>query len=248
MPTEKQLLSLHAQQYIRKLFAERLRQEGFVSYRGQDFAWYRVINNEVIQTLYFYATFICLPAIMEVGCGNHPLYIEPLYPSGVYYHNIPCNDEIFRQIQISKLSNTYYSPDILVSCPNDEYKGFDIIESILDEMNRVDSALEAYQKHKSRYQKWGYRAASIDFFDEVIYNNDTELYAPCLESLELKIRSWNQYPKRTEKIANILAHLELQKQAMLTGKRDEVLAALQAKQRRIIKALNRNVGIHVIEN
>lgn len=245
---DKEMLP-HVQGYVRAVAADRLRRDGFVSFKERDCAWYRVVNNEVIQTLYFFTKFPYIPIILNVGYGIHPLYVEPFYPSGVNYVRIS-NDEVMRETLImSAKSNRSYSSDIMVECPNDEYKGFDIIEEILQKMDSVNTAEKAYLNHKARYERAGtYWAASMDFFDEAIRYNDTDIFELCMSPLEKEIKTWNGWAEargRKGKIADNLDHLALQKQALLTGNRDEVLSALQARQRKIVKALKRNVGIQV---
>ena len=53
----------HLQRCIRTLkYPEVLRDAGFVSYNGEDLSWYKVLNHEVLQTVYLYS-----------DCGRFPL-------------------------------------------------------------------------------------------------------------------------------------------------------------------------------
>ena len=47
------MLFEHTQRFMREVMADRLREEGFVSYKGEDIHWYRLVNNEVVQAIYF---------------------------------------------------------------------------------------------------------------------------------------------------------------------------------------------------
>ena len=66
----------HMQRYAREVFAERLRQEGFSSYKGQDVHWYRIVNNEVIQAIYFVAFNSAPCTFAEIKYGCHPFFVR----------------------------------------------------------------------------------------------------------------------------------------------------------------------------
>lgn len=242
-------LSGYAQAYTRKVFGAYLQSKGFVSYKNQGFSWYRVVNNEVIQTLYFHTRQNYIPVCMEIGYGIHPLYVSPVYPAGVFYRDPPVNFEIFSTDFIMKVqpnvTNMVYSPEIQVICPNDEFKGLDVIMAIVEKMDELHSGKQVYQMHKASYEGKGYRAASTDFFDEVIYNNDSTLFEPCLEMIEERLLRWGKDPKPSTRTTLMLNQLQLQKKTIETGNRDELMEVLAKRKEKNVKDLRRKVGIAV---
>ena len=53
------MLFEHTQRFMREVMAERLREEGFVSYKGEDIHWYRLVNNDICRL------YILLPVIQR---------------------------------------------------------------------------------------------------------------------------------------------------------------------------------------
>lgn len=80
---KKSELLPHAQVYIREVMSDLLRSEGFISRDGDDIQWYRVINNEIVQSVFFYTTGLHLPVELKIGFAAHPLYIRPFFYKGV---------------------------------------------------------------------------------------------------------------------------------------------------------------------
>lgn len=240
--TKKQVM-YHSQRYIRSVFSDCLERNGFSNFQGKDCAWYRVTDGQVIQAIYFYTPGLYIPVLLEMAYGVHPAYISPIYPSNVYYHNIPESREVFNHTFISKLHNTVCSPDILVSCPNDEYKGFDALETVLSKIDLIRSEEEAYKEHKARYCNRCYRSASIEFIDEVIVNKDEDLFAPCIDTIDLQILRWSAFSNRTQAIDDTLNHLALQRKTILSGEREEFLNVISKRRKRNIATLERKVGI-----
>ena len=68
----------HMQRYIREVMAQRLREEGFASYKGEDIHWYRLVNNEMVQCIYFVTRDTHLHSFVDIYYGCHPLFICPM--------------------------------------------------------------------------------------------------------------------------------------------------------------------------
>ena len=60
-------LLLWMQTYVRAVFADRLQKEGFVSMNGDDICWHRIVNQEIINTVFFYTLWSTYPA---APCGS----------------------------------------------------------------------------------------------------------------------------------------------------------------------------------
>ena len=57
----KAIRDFHAKMYIDAVFADTLKQEGFINPDGKSISWYRVVNNELIHAIYFHATWGRIP-------------------------------------------------------------------------------------------------------------------------------------------------------------------------------------------
>ena len=78
----------HMQRCARGIYAEKLKKAGFISYNGDDLSWYRVINNEILNTVYLFSSlnmFSITPLRMEVGYGMHPLFIPAPIPQKIIF-------------------------------------------------------------------------------------------------------------------------------------------------------------------
>ena len=245
MANNNQLQTEHIQRLVRALFADRLRQEGFVSYKNQDVAWYRLVNQEVLQTIYFYTIDSFIPVFMNIGVGCHPLYVEPKFTASVRYSKDRNNEVRFQEKLFVDFPLKSYSSDILVMCPAEEQKRMAIFENILKELEPIHSAWEAYQAHKAMYSKRRtFRSISTDFINEMIFYQDVEMYEKTLPDIEFLL-------KESQELSDMRSYaergkiLEIQIQAIRSGNYDEVLAMIQQKRERVVRALKRNFGIEV---
>ena len=57
----------HTQRYIQEVMTHQLQQAGFVSRKGEGINWYRIVNEEVIQTVCFRTSKKYVPVWLEIG-------------------------------------------------------------------------------------------------------------------------------------------------------------------------------------
>jgi hypothetical protein len=189
------------QRYIREVFADRLRQEGFASYKNQDIHWYRLVNNEVVQAVYFVTRHTTLHAFVEICYGCHPLFIPPVFQKSPYMYNLPgyeqMNDVIpetslgsapygFEGLRLHGMYNRpYRTPDVLIMCPKDKNNGLDILEKLFPVLDKTNTPLACYEMHKKRrtmeIENGSFLTMSTYFIDEVLFWEDRELYPFCKE-------------------------------------------------------------------
>ena len=194
----------HTQRYIREVMAERLRAEGFASYKGEDIHWYRLVNNEVIHAVYFITRSTALNSFFDIRYGCHPLFIPPVLQGSPYLREMlgyeQMNDRVpelvpgstyfgFHDLMLSGLYNRPYRvPDVLINCPQDKHDGLDILELILPFMDTLKTPNACYQMHKARREQeiedesmW---SMSAYFVDEVLLWDDRDLYPYCQKYIE----------------------------------------------------------------
>ena len=119
----------HLQRCIRTLkYPEVLRDAGFVSYNGEDLSWYKVLNHEVLQTVYLYSDCGRFPLTLEIGYGIHPLFIPAPVPQKVVTQGLWWNE-----VHTSIMLPTPQAPlavNACVSCPTEGRHGIERLEEI----------------------------------------------------------------------------------------------------------------------
>lgn len=256
MAVDKKLLEEHARIYIREIMAERLCREGFVSRTGEGFHWYRVVNGDVLQAVYFYTRWAALPMFMAIGYGCHPLFIAPEYPKGIHMSSMLRSLEAVNPgKQLAKQNgNTVYAANAAITCPDDAFQGADILQSILDQLNEIRTVEQCYGVHKQRYLKTAellnlakeemYHNLSTDFMDEAVFLGDQELYPYCKAHILKELARYEKV-QGTRKLWNVEKYewnaLEHLKEAIIDQKRDEHLAYLQERKEANIRQLKRRV-------
>ena len=253
------ILNAHAQNYIRAVMADQLCREGFVS-RGEKYLhWYRVVNGSIMQTVYFYTHWKALPMFMSIAYGCHPLFIPPEYPSGIYMGSMLRSYEVMNPGKVigkkaDNISNSIFAPDACVSCPDDPYRGCDILSSILEKLNKIQTIEQCYTEHKHRYihaaemlklpAEETFCRVSVDFMDEVVYMADDELYPYCILRIigELERYTKAQENRNLWKIEKYeLSTLTQLRAAIIDHRREEYMIYLQERQAQSIMQLKRKV-------
>ena len=225
----------HVKKYICAVFKDRLIAEGFRS--DNDINWYRVINDEVIHGIYFYSSYSMLPAVLNIGYGCHPMCITPHISGNPYLYGLPGDEVIYPGKLNVKAYNKTFSCDAQVMCPADEYAGLDLLELVLSEINKCQTALDCYTLHKQwkadQIKNQKFLIVSPYFINEVLYFQDEALYPMCknwirertalLRAAQEKSTLWKGHKEE-------LRELELLEQTMLQGKIEEHLQLLKQRE------------------
>ena len=242
------------QHCARKIYAQRLRQAGFKSYHQEDLNWYRVINGQVLQSIYLFSTINAIPLIMSVGYGHHPLFIPAPMPQKIVFGDFG-EDERMRWIR--KLNASYSTFDgTLVMCQDTERHGAETLdEDVFPIFNIAVTEVELYKLHREicieeikKYRKNGKLEllqiiGSEWLADEAIYFDDKEVQ-------ELIIGQLIRRKKGMEE-GEMLSTLKRQEwyqariNAIQSGDRKTFMTMLEARKRRFIKDLDRKLGIQV---
>lgn len=253
------ILTEHAQNFIRDVMADRLRKAGFISQNRKDIHWYRVVGGNVLQAIIFYSQWSALPMFLGIGYSCHPLFLTPEYHSGIRLvnsANARRSFEVFNsgRMVLKDYNNACFSPEIAVMCPQDEYHGADILEEILSRLDAVRTPEQCYTFHKHRFSIVAeqleasierlYENISVDFMDEVIFNDDQEMIPYCkariihLEELYERIPKIRKLWKSELYDINALEHL---RPAVFENKQEEHLEYLHAKEQANILELKRKI-------
>lgn len=242
------------QHCAKKIYAERLRQAGFISYNEEDLSWYKVMNRQVIHTVYLFSMHTSIPLLLTVGYGCHPLFIPAPIPQKIAFGDIP-DDEVMRWVRKPSAKYATYD-DTLVLCHSSEKCGEEILdENVFPELDVAATEESAYELHRDRCikkvsecKKRG-ELASLQIVgsewlaDEAIYFDDREIQQLMVPQL---IRQRDS--AENSKVASKRKKLEWRKaqvEAIQSGERESFLMMLEARKRRFIKDLDRKLGIQV---
>ena len=206
--TSQSLLFSHVQRYVREVYADQLRQAGFISYRNEGVHWYRLVNGDVLHGVYFVTRYPAFPVMLEIGYGCHPLFIPPIAQRSPYIRTLPGNEQMYHiipelipgstpyGIQRSQLHGTlnkiHREPDVLVHCPVDDHTTQLLLDRVLSVLDAAVTSSACFEKHKcwrqSQIENGSWLTMTPYFVDEVLYWEDNSLYAFCMDYLDGKIR------------------------------------------------------------
>lgn len=250
MKASQNALFEHAQRYIREVMAPRLKEEGFVSYKGEDIHWYRLVSNEVVQAVCFTTRHTVLPMLLSISFGYHPLFITPVFQKSPYMQCMPGNERLFCGYMIQKSANQYsYAPDILVTCPSDPEKGVDILEEVFAILNQAKTPLTCYKMHKvwrkEQIENDLYLDMTTQFVDEVLFWEDKELYPYCkkyilcMTEILKKAQETGKYYFKThkEELGRLLAMNDV------FSNREQYLQVLKEREQKTLQLLEKYTGI-----
>lgn len=82
-PTERSVLKAQMVSAISGIYAKTLEEAGFKSYNGENLSWYRVVNGEVLHSVYFISLYN-FPLCFSISYGMHPLYLPARIPEKLY--------------------------------------------------------------------------------------------------------------------------------------------------------------------
>lgn len=241
----KQIRNLHARNYIQAVFADRLKEEGFVCPNDKLLCWYRVVNNELIQSIYFFSQWSNLPLMMEIGYGIHPTYHKPFSSSDVYISNQPYDERFYTVAIGSDLPVQHYSPyspDILVYAPKNDGSGITTLDHVvLPTMNSIKSVEECYRFHRKMYCHSSFGMSTI-MIDEAIQLGNTAAFPNCNRALDKMIsvygKNCEQYPSKKE-YQDKLQYARHQKAALLTENRKAYMDILEQRSAKNLQQLKK---------
>ena len=252
----------YVQKYVHDIFADTLKQEGFVSPDGKDTIWYRVVNHEVVNTVCFFTRHSCVPIILNMGCGIHPLFVEPFRTNTVYISDYPYNCERLDKLEILSKEKLHhyrtYAPDAPVFAPEYSDKGLYALEGIiLPKMAGVKTERDCYELHKARYLEtfgpdfFAKASVSLDFINEAIYFEDTELYPQLRNEVIKQLRRHEEHDhtlrgsKWLKWARERLVHLEYQRKALLEDDREAFLESMAQRRKKTVDLLEKKFKIEI---
>ncbi len=254
----KLMANNHVKRYVEAVFAGRLREEGFVCPDDKLLCWYRVTNDNIVNSIIFYSVWSS-PLVLFAGYSIHPLFQNPVFTASAVFKDRPFESELFceqalvEDYPVNSMCYSNFSHDIPVMVPGVGGRGIYTLDGIiLPKMKQAASIEACYQMHKdSRLRGYcenvatKFRTVAGVFIDEAIYVGDSEVYPYCMESTERHIE---QSQKRCaaaphkRALREALNEWELRKAALAEGGREEYLPILNARLEANRKALQKKLG------
>ncbi len=251
MKDKKEML----QRCARGIYAEKLRNAGFVSYKGEDLSWYKVVNSEIVQTVYLFSSWGMTPLLIQIGYGVHPLFIPAPIPQKIIF-NESSNDEVMQKV-FDKEKHRIYDSETCVMCCNTKEMGAELLDTdVFPIFKQAKTKETTYEFHKQkcldliRRIKEENPNAEIQIMgsnwlvDEVIYFDDNNMQEMLLNQLYHQ-KEWLQSSKIPPQREKRLTWLCAQLNAIEDGKREEFLELLEGRKKRFIGELQRKLGIAV---
>ena len=98
--TNRAIQNEAARRYVEEIWAERLREEGFVCPDDKLLCWYRIINKEIVHFLCFATNHSSIPVWLDVRWGAYPLFVQPYYIQNVHNISTPLVFDMSEEIPI----------------------------------------------------------------------------------------------------------------------------------------------------
>lgn len=261
MAKNKTMINIHAKLYIQEVFETRLREAGFECPDDKLLCWYRVKNQEVLNTLIFCSSWTQLPLFLDIGYEFVPLFTEPVYIRNVNFNgSTHFRNDCFRRIGnfeggTFKTANLMpYSSEIQILAPGHGGRGIYTFNEVLLPMFEQTVTIEdCYAAHKqfhlnndTRFGGALFGDASREFIDEAVYLDDSEVYPYCKARIEKATRLYTTLIKKKpndNSLQEMLNHWNQLKTALFDGGREEYLGILELRKERNSAKLRKKFGI-----
>lgn len=244
MANQKQIRNAHARAYIKEVFAARLEDAGFICPDEHMLCWYRIVNEDIIQAVFFFSHWPNLPLNLQIGYGVHPSFVLPLYYTDVCVKNLPWDERLFEMHIWEGEKNVFapFSDEILVYAPQAAGYGIDTLNSIIfPKLNSIQTLEECYRENRKMYRgtKFG---MSLTMIDEAIYLNDVHALENCKRAVEKMIPFYKaeaeQNPNQKE-YRDSLDRLQIQRAALWENKREEFLESIAKRSNKNLAAMKK---------
>lgn len=260
MAKNKTIINIHTKRYVQEVFEARLREEGFVCPDDKYLCWYRVKNNEILNSIIFCSNWPEMPLLLDIRYEAAPLFIDPIYIQNVNYNTtLFVRRDSFRCQTIREAepsTNAPYSADSWVMAPVDGGRGvYTFDEILLPLFEKTVSIADCYSIHKQYHidknKQWGGRLfsdASWEFIDEAIYLGDSEIYPYCRARIEYSVNLCKAVLAKkpnNQQVQDALQHWQQLHVALFDDAREEYLGILERRKEEITKKLRKRFGIEI---
>ena len=249
------------QLYGKEIYTNDFLKAGFVSYNDENLCWYKVINHEVLCSVYILLSWRVPPLIPSLHYCAYPLYVPVAVPESSVVER-----DVFRwvgNIQTAHLKLEYYGirnprngdlaerffRDTDIQQSSARRRGAELLQEItFPEFEKIHNQEDCYALHRAYwlkeniddYERSGRTHNLIfpfAFIDEVICNEDEEMYPYCILRIQKMFDTF-----LAEKYAPLW---QMQLDALNGIRREEYLAYLEERKRKFVKKLEKKLVIQV---
>lgn len=256
--TNKAIQNEAARRYVEEIWAERLREEGFICPDDKLLCWYRVVNREIVHFICFNTNHTIIPVWLNVVWGAYPLFVQPYYIRNVHDSAHSYNFDMSGWIPIHEegVTTRYFRDDIPAYVPAGGTCGLWLLDArILPWLGRCQTETSCYQTHMSNLLSRtdaienGRYVGNIspDLVAYAIYKEDLSTYPNWLEKATHYVESLTQdclNKPTNQQFRHSLQEWTNMLRVLQGGNREEFILQLEHKKQKTLKWLEK-MGILV---
>lgn len=198
------------QYWSRNFLADKLRDEGFISYNNEDLSWYRIVNGELLHTVYLFTKTARAWAFAEIGFGVHPLFIPAPIPQKCVVTDWWENEVLTGYLHRGSWTSIPGEPYLVA--PATKLCGAENLDTgVFSWFRRCQTLEKSYAMYKKRYLHpetsrispslrpgaSEHSGVTLPFIDCAIYLNDSDIFSYCIH--DLNRRNMTYHKKNQEK-------------------------------------------------
>lgn len=233
--------------YSAEIFAKKLEDFGMKSYRDEGLCWYKVVNGEILQSVYFISE-TKFPFLVSIFYGLHPLYYQLKIPMN---HYIPTyklsHDETMIFLRGVERGYKKTLPGTAINYLRTPERGAEWLDiEVFPLFCEHQTAASVYSYWKSVYYgpNPGKCFDQMGFLEQVIFENDVPLFDVCYNEWKPVID--RPLPIGESKLFRDYRHkLERIMDVFFTKDRSSYLIMLEERKKKLIRQLEDRVGIMI---
>ena len=229
--------------------SDLLYENGFSSVCNPAFSWFRIKNNEIVNTVFFSSVYKGEQYSLDLNYGIYPLFCQLFLPTKVYEGtDFPPGYTPIRYLQRLGFSHHVTFGDHFFGKGNPKEVTRNIIQDTIIIMNRTHTVKDCYQWFKQVFlEKLNFiNAIDLSFIDQVVYHHDTEMYSLCQERIKYVIPICDslcqEFPTRLA-YQKDFALWKLAEHAINDNARDDYLKMLESRKHKNVAMLKKKYGI-----
>ena len=256
--TNRAIQNEATRRYVEEIWAERLREEGFVCPDEKLLCWYRVLNGEIVHFICFNTNHAIIPVWLNVVWGAYPLFVQPYYIRNV--HDSAQSYDYFMSgwtpIHEEGVTTRYFRDDIPAYVPAGGTCGLWLLDArILPWLSRCQTETSCYQTHMSNLLS--HTAAiengryvgniSPNLVAYTLYMEDVSLYPNWLEKATEEVAWYSRYfveKPNNQEFRHALQEWTNVLNALQGGDREEFILQLEHRKQKTLNWLKK-MGIPV---
>lgn len=235
----------HLQRWSKECFFDKLSSAGFTSYKDEGLSWYKVVNGELLHSVYLFNQSPYLPMMPVLGYGCHPLFISAPIPQKVTIRgwvDVP----VMRRLYFD-CPKVQFDENTFVLCTESPERGAEILDRdlfpLFSKVQTIEDAYLLFREHTKGLARiyretwpdgnYSGSVATLDEMDMAIYLNDTEMLQIYANDIENWYKLRPSERKRIDGMCN----------AIFCNQRDDYLMCLDDRKNKFLKTLRQKLKL-----